>query len=70
MKLASVRRQTRRRMRRAEFAAVSYVDPETLLVCRDTVAGYVARIFQHEVDHLSGIIYSDRTEDVWEVKEL
>ena len=55
---------------RAEFAAVSYVDPETLLVCRDTVAGYVARIFQHEVDHLAGILYTDRTGDLWEVDEL
>ena len=54
---------------RAEFAAVSFVDPETPGVCRDTVAGYVARIFQHEVDHLSGILYTDRTEDVWEVEE-
>lgn len=55
---------------RAEFAAVSYVDPGTLLVCRDTVAGYVARIFQHEVDHLAGILYTDRTGEVWEVEEL
>ena len=54
---------------RAEFAAVSYVDPETLLVCRDTVAAYVARIFQHEVDHLDGILYTDRTGDLWEVEE-
>ena len=54
---------------RAEFAAVSYVDPETLGVCRDTVSGYVARIFQHEVDHLDGILYTDRTGDLWEVEE-
>ena len=54
---------------RAEFAAVSYVDPQTLLVCRDTVCGYVARIFQHEVDHLAGILYTDRTGEVWEVDE-
>ena len=46
---------------RAEFAAVSFVDPETLGVYRDTVSGYVARIFQHEVDHLEGILYTDRT---------
>lgn len=54
---------------RAEFAAVSYVDPETLCVCRDTVSGYVARIFQHEVDHLEGILYTDRTGELWEVEE-
>ena len=55
---------------RAEFAAVSHVDPETAGVCRDTVSGYVARIFQHEVDHLDGILYTDRTGDLWEVDEL
>ena len=54
---------------RAEFAAVSHVDPETAGVCRDTVSGYVARIFQHEVDHLEGILYTDRTGEVWEVEE-
>lgn len=54
---------------RAEFAAVSYVDPETLCVCRDTVSGYVARIFQHEVDHLDGILYTDRTGELWEVED-
>ena len=54
---------------RAEFAAVSYVDPETAGVCRDTVSGYVARIFQHEVDHLAGILYTDRTGEIWEVEE-
>ncbi len=31
--------------------------------------GNVARIFQHEVDHLSGILYIDRTGEVWEVTE-
>ena len=54
---------------RAEFAAVSFVDPETLGVYRDTVSGYVARIFQHEVDHLEGILYTDRTGEIWEVEE-
>lgn len=26
---------------------------------------YLARVIQHEVDHLDGILYIDRTEDVW-----
>jgi len=31
--------------------------------------GWVARIFQHEIDHLNGILYTDRTTDVWETDE-
>lgn len=54
---------------RAEFAIVSHKDPSTLQVVRDTVSGYVARIFQHEIDHLEGILYTDRTSDLWEVEE-
>jgi len=33
--------------------------------------GWMARIFQHEVDHLNGILFVDRAEQVWrpEMKE-
>lgn len=31
--------------------------------------GWLARIFQHEVDHLDGILFTDRAEEVWEVDE-
>jgi peptide deformylase len=31
--------------------------------------GWVARIFQHEIDHLDGILYTDRTANVWETDE-
>lgn len=27
--------------------------------------GWLARIFQHEIDHLDGIVYTDRTDKVW-----
>lgn len=27
--------------------------------------GWLARIFQHEIDHLDGILYPDRTDRVW-----
>ena len=27
--------------------------------------GWLARIFQHEMDHLDGILYPDRTDKVW-----
>ncbi len=32
-------------------------------------SGWLARIFQHEIDHLEGICYVDRTEKVWELTE-
>jgi peptide deformylase len=44
---------------------VSYVDPETLAPRRDTVTGYTAVIFQHECDHLDGILYIDRADTVY-----
>jgi len=31
--------------------------------------GWPARIFQHEVDHINGILYTDRTTLVWETDE-
>jgi len=31
--------------------------------------GWIARIFQHEIDHVNGILYTDRTTSVWETDE-
>jgi peptide deformylase len=31
--------------------------------------GWLARIFQHEMDHLDGILYTDRATEVWKPKE-
>ncbi len=31
--------------------------------------GWFARIFQHEIDHLEGILYIDRTDKVWKQKD-
>jgi peptide deformylase len=31
------------------------------------VKGWLARIFQHEIDHLNGILFIDRAEKVWEL---
>lgn len=33
------------------------------------LSGWAARIFQHEIDHLNGILYTDRTTKVWETDE-
>jgi peptide deformylase len=31
--------------------------------------GWLARIFQHEIDHLDGVLFVDRAERVWKVEE-
>ena len=46
-------------------AIVSYIHPETLLPQKDTVTGYTAVIFQHECDHLDGILYIDKADTVY-----
>jgi peptide deformylase len=30
--------------------------------------GWLARIFQHEIDHLDGVLFVDRAEKVWQVE--
>jgi len=27
--------------------------------------GWLARIFQHEIDHINGVLYTDRADDIW-----
>ena len=44
---------------------LSYVQPETLEAKKDTVTGYTAVIFQHECDHLDGILYIDKADTVY-----
>jgi peptide deformylase len=31
--------------------------------------GWVARIFQHEIDHLSGVLFTDLAESIWQPEE-
>lgn len=42
---------------------IEYTSPQTLERVRENVKGFTAVIFQHEVDHLEGILYTDRA--VW-----
>ncbi len=44
---------------------VSYTDPETLERVSEKVEGFTAVIFQHEIDHLEGILYTDRADSLW-----
>lgn len=45
-----------------EYADIKAVHSatETIPVVRDTISGFTAVIFQHEADHLDGILYIDR----------
>ena len=52
---------------RSEEIEIEYVDMEQLkngqyVTKRENISGFSAIIFQHEVDHLEGIIYTDRIE--------
>ena len=54
---------------RAYGIVVSYASPDGKSRVSETVVDYTARIFQHEIDHLDGILYTDRTEDIYQVEE-
>jgi peptide deformylase len=32
--------------------------------------GWLARIFQHEIDHLNGVLFTDRTDRVWRMEDI
>jgi len=35
---------------------------------RIKAGGWLARIFQHEIDHLDGILFTDRAEKIWKIE--
>lgn len=47
---------------RHETIKVTYYD-ETAKLHRKTLTGFLAHVFQHETDHLKGILFVDRVED-------
>ena len=50
---------------RSTGVVVSYVDLATGKRRSEQVEGYTARIFQHECDHLDGILYTDRADSLF-----
>ena len=54
---------------RSEGVVISWTDPQTLQTVTEEVHGFTAIIFQHEIDHLDGILYTDRAEEVWDDPE-
>jgi len=45
---------------RSTKVVISYLDDKSFKQMTDTISGFTAVIFQHEVDHLEGILYTDR----------
>ena len=45
---------------RQEIRLESYGSAKPVPMVRDTVSGFTAVIFQHEIDHLDGVLYIDR----------
>lgn len=52
-------------VKRYQMARISYVQPVTLEKVTEDVEGYTAVIFQHECDHLDGVLYTDRADTVF-----
>lgn len=50
---------------RSDSIIVSYYDINSKTSKIDTIGGYTAIIFQHETDHLEGILYIDRADSVF-----
>jgi peptide deformylase len=50
---------------RSEGVVIAWTDPESLQTVSEEVHGYTAIIFQHETDHLDGILYTDRADSVF-----
>lgn len=52
-------------VKRYQEIEISYKDIETLETKNETIKGYAAVIFQHECDHLNGVLYTDRADTVY-----
>ena len=53
---------------RAESVTVQALDRHGKPL-RIKAKGWLARIFQHEIDHLDGVLYIDRASQVWRLEE-
>jgi|GEM_PF-1261379 N-formylmethionyl-tRNA deformylase len=46
---------------------ITYTDPNTLQRVTEIVSGYTAVIFQHETDHLDGVLYIDKASSISDI---
>ena len=62
------------KVERSTRASITAINEKGEKISRGA-SGLLAQIFQHECDHLNGILFTDKTDDVWEmtveeIKEL
>ena len=50
---------------RSKEITIRYTDPATLKSVTEDVKGFTAVIFQHECDHLDGVLYTDKADSLW-----
>jgi peptide deformylase len=55
-------------IKRANQVSISAHDEKSRPITRGA-SGLLAQIFQHEVDHLDGILFTDTADEVWEMTE-
>lgn len=51
-------------VRRATSITLGWRDPVDFEPRREVIEGFTAVIFQHEIDHLGGVLYTDRADSV------
>lgn len=54
---------------RYQEIVIEYNDIEDFIIKSDTVEGFTAVIFQHEIDHLNGILYIDKANNLTDKTE-
>ena len=52
-------------VRRSRDIDVRYLNPVTLRDTVENVTGFTAVIFQHETDHLAGVVYTDKADSLF-----
>jgi len=50
---------------RARVVTISGQDPKGKKI-KIRAEGWLARIFQHEIDHINGVLYTDRADTLWQ----
>lgn len=54
---------------RSKNIVIDYLDPVSGKQVQETVEGFTAIIFQHEIDHLNGILFTQKIEEISEEYE-
>lgn len=54
---------------RSQGITIRYTDPVSLRSVTEDIKGFTSVIFQHECDHLDGILYTDKADSLWRPAE-